>query len=61
MTLKQLKEIFDREFTPPFVPEDLVSCEWEDRKTKKVLSITIGPRDVQFNEKGIVIGAGTCI
>ena len=61
MTLKQLKKIFNTEFTPPFVPEDFVSCEWEGRGKKRVLSITIGPRDVQINEKGIVVGAGTCI
>lgn len=61
MTLKQLKKIFNNEFRPPFTPKDLISCEWKDNKTKKILCIAIGPRDIEIDEEGRVLEAGTCI
>lgn len=58
MNLETLKSILEHHFAPPFVKEGTVKVEW-DNESKTVLSITIGPRDIQIDEDGNIIGAGT--
>ena len=58
MKLETLKNILNHHFQPPFVPKGTVVAEWYDDE-KRILSISIGPRDIQIDENGNVIGAGT--
>jgi hypothetical protein len=61
MTLEQLKDLLDQNFSEPFLPAGLVRTEMRDRPDgPKSLSVWIGRRDVDFTEDGRVIGAGTC-
>ena len=60
LTIEKLCEIINTEFGAPFLIEDGVSAEIllnDDGTTE--LSINIGRRDVQIDEKGEVLGAGT--
>jgi hypothetical protein len=59
MTLKQLKKIIDTNFKPPFMPKGVVTATWVGRKSGKSLLLTIGPREVEFDEDGKVGDTGT--
>ena len=60
LTIEKLCKIINTEFGAPFLIEDGVSAEilLNDDGTKE-LSINIGRRDVQIDENGEVLGAGT--
>lgn len=60
LTIEKLCEIINTEFGAPFLIKDGVSAEIlvNDDSTKE-LSINIGRRDVQIDEDGNVLGAGT--
>ncbi len=60
ITIERLAKIFEQNFVPPFLPEGLVKVRLLMGDDKKpYLEITIGPRDVEINEDGRVIGSGT--
>ncbi len=59
MKIEKLKEILDKQFSFPFLPEGMVSTKWIETKKGRELSIQIGRRDVCIDEDGDVIGAGT--
>lgn len=62
LTLEQLCIILNREFGPPFLIENGVSAEVRtDDEGTKTLSITIGRRDIEIDETGEIVGAGTFI
>ncbi len=56
MTLETLVEMFNREFQPPFCPDGLVQARINEDGTMR---LQIGARDVQMNQEGDVVGAGT--
>ena len=61
ITLEQLKEILDKNFTPPFLEDGHVKARFIEHTKEKTLQINIGRRDIWLNEKGEVTGAGTCV
>ena len=56
LSLKRLKEIFDTEFGRPFLAQGTVVAKWRSDGT---LNIQIGQRDIDLDEKGDVVRAGT--
>lgn len=56
--LEKLVEMFNREFQPPFCPEGLVQAKMN---TDGTMRLQVGARDVQLNEEGEVLGAGTAL
>jgi hypothetical protein len=59
MTKKQIEaftESLNRNYGPPFLPEDVVKAHVTDDG----FCLTIGPRDVDFDNDLRVLGAGTC-
>lgn len=60
ITLEKLCEIINENFGEPFLVKDGVSAEiYETDHGVKELSINIGRRDIQINEQGEVLNAGT--
>ena len=59
ITLEKLYNIFSHDFQPPFINDGSVSVSLS--KNQKTLSLTIGPRDVEIDTCGEVIGSGTFI
>jgi len=49
----------NQEFKEPFgIPEGFVRANMTDRNTLKIF---IGPRDIEIDENGKVVGAGTAL
>ena len=59
MTIVDLKMILDADFSPPFLPEGMVRTWWTEGKDGDHLHIKIDRRDIEINEAGDVVGAGT--
>ena len=60
LTIEKLCEIINTEFGDPYLVKDGVSAEiLINDDGSKELSINIGRRDVQIDENGEVLGAGT--
>ena len=59
MTLESLQQVIDRQFSHPFLAAGVVRTEM--REDPKRLSIWIGRRDVEIDEDGNVLGAGTAM
>lgn len=62
ITLEQIKQILEENFTPPFLEEGMVKAKFVEpiEGKEKTLQINIGRRDIWLNEKGEVTAAGTC-
>jgi len=58
MDAEVMAEAINRNFEPPFVTEGLVKA-WVNGSGR--LALRIGPRDVEFDSEGNVVGAGTCL
>lgn len=63
ITLEKLKIIIDSNFGPPFLPEGMVTTKWSGptNDAASMLNIYIGERDIQLDEDGIVLAAGTLL
>jgi len=59
--LKQLKKLIDDNFQEPFVPKGVVGTYLHKTDGKELLTITIGGRDVEFDDNGKVYDTGTCV
>lgn len=61
-SLEQLAEILAREFGAPFLEEGFISSGiLVDEEGNKSLHLRIGPRDIQIDEEGNMIGNGTLL
>lgn len=61
-SLEQLAEIISREFGPPFLEEGFVfTGVMVDENGNKSLHLRIGPRDIQIDEEGAMIGSGSLL
>ena len=58
MKLEILGNLINQEFGLPFLPEGTVRAKLQEDGT---LKLWIGRRDVHFDDKGTVLGAGTCL
>jgi len=56
MDLEKLVAMFKQEFQFPFCPEGLVQARMNEDGTMR---LQIGARDIQMDENGDVVGAGT--
>jgi hypothetical protein len=68
LTLERLRDIINTEFCKPFVMEVDISADFLDAEEikdgmfeGKTLRIQIGPRDVEIDENGYVVAAGTML
>lgn len=61
LSLEQLRDIFNLQFGEPYLVENGVVATLENNHEGKMLSIQIGRRDIQINDSGEVVGAGTLI
>ena len=59
ITLNQLAEIINEGFAPPFLDEGTVEAKYRVRKGIGCLFIRIGRRDIEIDENGELVGAGT--
>ena len=61
-SLEQLAEIISREFGPPFLEEGFIfTGVLIDEEGNKTLHLRIGPRDIQIDEEGNVLGGSTLL
>lgn len=59
ISLNMLAKIINREFAPPFLEEGTVEAGYRVKKGMGYLAIRIGRRDIEIDEEGTVVGAGT--
>ena len=59
LTLAKLQQLITKEFAPPFVEGGLVKASLSPNGQR--LYITIGPRDIEIDEAGTVVGCGTSL
>ena len=58
MDIDKLIETINKEFSPPFIEEELVKA-WKTGRGD--FCLRIGRRDIQLRENGDFVGAGTCL
>lgn len=58
MNLKKFARDFNRNFSPPFLPDGFANAKIMPNGS---LSIRIGPRDWNITEDGKLLGAGTTV
>lgn len=60
LTLEQISDIINTNFSTPFLEKDLVSSELEEDETEgTLLNINIDRRDISINRSGEVVNSGT--
>ncbi len=62
MTKEEIKKLckqLNSQFKPPFLPEGALKAT--PNRNGKGFVLCIGPRDVEFDDKLNVMGAGTCM
>lgn len=61
ITLSKLKKIFDQEFGAPFLDNERVTTRIRLKNDQLLLAIKIGRRDIEIDEEGDIVGAGTML